>query len=104
VQKLATVNLTIDGKRVGARPGSTIWEAAKEAGIDVPVLCHDPRFEPVGVCRMCAVEVEGARVMAAACVRKVEEGMVVKTASEKVERCRKMLTELLMADQPELSP
>ncbi|HEX5137840.1 MAG TPA: formate dehydrogenase subunit alpha [Planctomycetota bacterium] len=104
MQKLATVNLTIDGKRVGARPGMTIWEAAREAGIDVPVLCHDPRFEPVGVCRMCAVEVEGARVMAAACVRKIEEGMVVRTASEKVERCRKMLTELLMSDQPEVSP
>ncbi|MCK6460655.1 MAG: formate dehydrogenase subunit alpha [Planctomycetes bacterium] len=104
MQKLATVNLTIDGKRVGAKPGSTIWEAAKEAGIEVPVLCHDPRFEPVGVCRMCAVEVEGARVMAAACVRRVEEGMVVKTASEKVERCRRMLTELLMSDQPEVSP
>jgi formate dehydrogenase major subunit len=104
VQKLATVNLTIDGKRVGARPGQTIWEAAREAGIDVPVLCHDPRFEPVGVCRMCVVEVEGSRVMAASCVRKIEEGMVVRTASEKVERCRKMLTELLMSDQPELSP
>jgi formate dehydrogenase major subunit len=104
VQKLVTVNLTIDGRHVGARPGSTIWEAAREAGIDVPVLCHDPRFEPVGVCRMCAVEVEGARVMAASCVRRVEEGMVVRTASDKVERCRRMLTELLMSEQPAVSP
>jgi len=104
VQKTTGVTLTIDGKRVTAPADSTIWQAAREAGIEIPVLCHDPKLEPVGVCRMCAVEVEGGRVMAAACVRKVEDGMVVRTASEKVERCRKMLTELLMSEQPEASP
>ena len=83
--------------------GTTIWDAARGAGIEVPVLCHDPKLDPVGVCRLCAVEIEGARVMAASCVREAEEGMVVRTASEKIERCRSMLTELLMSEQREES-
>ncbi|MHC4957566.1 MAG: formate dehydrogenase subunit alpha [Planctomycetota bacterium] len=99
-----TVTLSIDGQDLTVEQGRTIWEAARQAGIEIPVLCHEPGLEPVGVCRMCAVEVEGARVMAAACVREVEDGMVVRTKSEKVERCRSMLTELLMSEQPEASP
>ena len=94
--------LSIDGQDVTVGQGRTIWEAAREAGIEIPVLCHEPGLEPVGVCRMCAVEVEGARVMAAACVREVEDGMVVRTKSEKVERCRSMLTELLMSEHCKL--
>ena len=99
-----SVTLTIDGRELRAAEGSTIWEAAREAGIEIPTLCHDPKLEPVGVCRMCVVEVEGARVMAASCVCRVEAGMVVRTASDKVERCRRVLTELLMSEQPETSP
>ena len=98
-----SVTLTIDGRGVTVRSGTTIWEAARGAGIAIPTLCHDPGLEPVGVCRMCAVEVEGARVMAASCVRLAEPGMVVRTASEKIERCRAMLTELLMSEQPDVS-
>ncbi|MBK8258462.1 MAG: formate dehydrogenase subunit alpha [Polyangiaceae bacterium] len=97
------VTLTIDGKTVSAKPGSTIWDAAREAGIDIPVLCHSPRLDPVGVCRMCVVDI-GGRVLAASCVRPCEEGMNVVTKSEKVERHRSMLTELLMSDQPETCP
>jgi len=97
---MSTVTLTIDDREVTVPAGTTIWDAARSAEIPVPVLCHEPGLEPVGVCRMCAVEVEGARVMAASCVREAEEGMVVRTASEKVERCRSMLTELLMSEQP----
>jgi formate dehydrogenase major subunit len=95
--------LAIDGRTVTASPGETIWEAAKKAGIDIPVLCHSPRLDPVGVCRMCVVDV-GGRVLAASCVRPCEEGMKVSTSSEKVERHRRMLTELLMSDQPEVCP
>ncbi|MHC4819925.1 MAG: 2Fe-2S iron-sulfur cluster-binding protein, partial [Planctomycetota bacterium] len=95
-----TIEITIDGRRLDVEPGVTIWDAARAAGIEIPVLCHDPKLEPVGVCRMCAVEVDGARVMAASCIREAEEGMVVRTASEKVKRCRSMLTELLMSEQP----
>src|SRR5256886_3441653 len=94
-----TVTLTIDGREVTVAEGSTIWAAAKAAGIDIPVLCHDDRYDPVGVCRMCVVDV-GARVYAAACVRPCEEDMDVKTNTERVEHHRSMLTELLLADQP----
>ena len=94
-----TVTLTIDGREVTVAEGSTIWAAAKAAGIDIPVLCHDERFDPVGVCRMCVVNV-GAPAFAASCVRACEEGMEVKTATAEVERSRAVLTRLLLADQP----
>jgi len=94
-----TVTLTIDGQEVTAPEGTTIWEAAKGAGIEIPVLCHDERYDPVGVCRICVVDV-GSRAYAAACVRPVEEGMEVKTATPEVERNRATLTQLLMSDQP----
>ena len=70
--RTGTVTLTIDGREVTAPEGTTIWQAAKAAGIDIPVLCHDERYDPVGVCRMCVVDV-GARVFAASCVRAVRE-------------------------------
>jgi len=94
-----TVTCTIDGIAVTVPEGTTILDAAKHVGIDIPVLCHDERYDPVGVCRMCAVDT-GGRVMAAACVRPCEDGMEVKTATEQVEQQRAVLTELLMADQP----
>src|SRR6201997_221514 len=94
-----TVTLTIDGQQITVPDGTTIWNAAKAAGIDIPVLCHDERYDPVGVCRMCVVDT-GARAYAAACVRPCEDGMEVKTATPDVERSRATLTELLLADQP----
>ena len=94
-----TVTLTIDGAAVTVPEGTTIWAAAKQAGIEIPVLCHDERYDPVGVCRMCVVDV-GARAYAAACVRPCEDGMEVKTATPDVERSRATLTELLLSDQP----
>jgi formate dehydrogenase major subunit len=97
--KLRTVSLTIDGVQVTVPEGTTIWAAAKDAGIDIPVLCHDERYDPVGVCRMCVVDV-GARAFAAACVRTCDDGMEVKTATPDVERSRATLTGLLLSDQP----
>ncbi|HEX2550778.1 MAG TPA: molybdopterin-dependent oxidoreductase, partial [Nocardioidaceae bacterium] len=94
-----TVNLTIDGKEINVPEGTTIWQAAKDAGIEIPVLCHDERYDAVGVCRMCVVDV-GARVYAAACIRPCEDGMEVKTATPELERNRAQLTELLLVDQP----
>ena len=76
-----TVTLNIDGREVTVPQGTSVWDAAKTLGIEVPVLCHDPRFRPVGVCRMCVVEVEGARTLQASCVRPCESGMKVKTGS-----------------------
>ena len=93
------VSLTINGEEMTVTEGTTIWEAAKDAGIEIPVLCHDERYDPIGVCRMCVVDV-GSRVYAAACVRACEDGMEVKTATDDVEHQREMLTELLFVDQP----
>jgi formate dehydrogenase major subunit len=94
-----TVSLTIDGVEVQAAEGATIWEAARDAGIEIPVLCHDERYDPVGVCRLCVVDV-GGRVYAAACVRPVEDGLEVKTATDDLERHRATLTSLLESDEP----
>src|SRR5258708_39591819 len=94
------INLTIDDRPVSVPPGTTLWEAARIAGISVPVLCHNPGLDPVAVCRVCAVQVEGVRVFPAACIRAAEEGMVVQTESEAVRRARRMVVELLLADHP----
>jgi formate dehydrogenase major subunit len=93
------VRLTLDGRPVTVPAGTTIWEAARQHGIDIPVLCHSPRLRPVGVCRLCVVDV-GARVLAASCVRPCEEGMGVQTGGDRVERQRRMLTALLLAEHP----
>lgn len=98
------IELTIDGRPVLVAPGATLWEAARQAGIDIPVLCHDPQMDPVAVCRVCVVEVEGARVLPAACIRQCEKGMTVHTRSERVEASRRMVVELLMADHPAPCP
>jgi formate dehydrogenase major subunit len=97
------ITLTIDDRPVTVAEGTTIWEAARSLDIEIPVLCHDARLRPVGVCRMCVVDI-GARTLVASCVRPCESGMKVVTGSEKVERQRRTLTELLMSDQPELCP
>ncbi len=97
-QKMLT--LTIDGETVAVPTGTTLYDAAVQAGTDLPILCHDPKFDPVAVCRMCVVEVEGARVLQAACIRQAEDGMVVHTQSDKVKRSRRTLVELLMSDYP----
>jgi formate dehydrogenase major subunit len=96
-----TFTVTIDGRQIDVQPGTTLYDAAKSAGIDIPVLCHAPNMAPVAVCRTCVVEVEGARVLQASCIRQVEDGMVVQTQSDKVRRSRRMLVELLMADYPQ---
>lgn len=95
-----TIHLTIDEQPVSVPVGTTIWEAARQIGIDIPVLCHEPSLHPVGVCRVCSVEVEGAKVAQAACVRQCEEGMIVRTNSDKIERSRRTLVELLLANHP----
>src|SRR2546430_6119010 len=97
----STIAVAIDGSHVEVPPGTTLYDAARSAGIDIPVLCHSPQLQPVAVCRMCVVEVQGARVLQAACIREAEDGMVVQTQSDTVRRSRTMLTELLMSDYPQ---
>src|SRR5246127_2150354 len=94
------ITLRIDGQEVTVKDGTTILDAAAQLGIAIPVLCHDDRYDPVGVCRMCVVDV-GARVYAAACVRPCEEGMEVTTKGERLDQHRATLTELLVSDQPD---
>jgi len=95
-----TVTLTINGQEVQAQPGQTILEAAQAVGIDIPTLCYDPRLEPYGACRMCLVEVEGARGPMAACGTAVREGMKVETHTEKIRRIRRFVLELLLTNHP----
>jgi predicted molibdopterin-dependent oxidoreductase YjgC len=87
--------LTIDGQAVSVTEGSTILDACRRLGIETPTLCYADTLTPVNVCRVCVVEVEGARVLAPACSRKVEPGMVVHTDSERVRTSRRMVLELL---------
>ena len=89
------VELEIDGRAVRVFEGSTILDACKELGIDTPMLCYGETLRPANVCRVCVVEVEGARVLAPACSRKVEPAMVVKTDSERVRHSRRLVLEFL---------
>src|SRR3954469_26073461 len=97
------VKFILDGKEVEARPGETIWQVASRNGTDIPHLCYSPApgYRPDGNCRACMVEIEGERVLAASCVRKPTAGMKVSTTTERAESSRKLVFELLVADQPE---
>ncbi len=97
----ATVKLTIDGKPLEVPAGTTIFDAARQLRINIPTLCHQQNETPVAVCRVCAVEVKNARVYAAACIRPCENNMEVSTSSPGVERARKTLLEMLLADHPQ---
>jgi predicted molibdopterin-dependent oxidoreductase YjgC len=89
------VELTVDGAPVRVTEGSTILDACKRAGIETPTLCYGDTLTPVNVCRVCVVELEGSRTLVPACSRKVEEGMVVHTDSERVRTSRRLVMELL---------
>ena len=96
------INLTINDEQIEANTDETIWEVASRLGIEIPHLCHKPAdsYRPDGNCRACMVEINGERTLAASCIRKVSEGMVVKTKSERAEKAQKMVLELLVTDQP----
>src|ERR1700719_2663494 len=96
---MSEIQLTIDGLPVRVAAGTTVFDAARMQGIAIPTLCHQQNETPVGVCRVCVVDV-GGRVLAASCVRPAESGMVVSTSSDKVQQARRTLVELLMSDHP----
>jgi len=100
---MSGILLQIDGREVEAREGMTILEAAQNVGIVIPTLCHHEKLEPYGACRICTVEVEirGWTKLVAACLYPIEENLVVRTRSEKVDRIRKMILELLLAHAPD---
>jgi CRP-like cAMP-binding protein len=93
------VELTVDGRKVTVPAGTSVFDAARMNGITIPTLCHQQNETPVGVCRVCVVDV-GGRVLTASCVRPAENGMVVNTASDRVRGARRTLVELLMSDHP----
>jgi len=94
---MAEITATIDGRRVKAKEGTTILEAARASGIDIPTLCYHQDLTPLGACRICVVEVEGSRTLVGSCHTPITEGMVVHTRSPKVLATRKMIVELLLA-------
>lgn len=90
-----SVLLEIDGRPVESEEGMTVLDALRRAGLDAPTLCHHPNLTPVNVCRVCVVELEGSRVLIPSCSRRVEPGMKVRTATERVRRARRVVLELL---------
>lgn len=95
------IHLTIDGEAIEVKEGTTILEAAKLLNVHIPTLCHHEDQAVKAVCRICVVEVEGQRLLPAACSTPVSEGMVVKTASPKVIKARKNIMELILARHPQ---
>jgi formate dehydrogenase major subunit len=96
------ISFELDGRQVESAPGETIWQVAKRMGTEIPHLCYapEPGYRADGNCRACMVEIEGERVLAASCKRTPAAGMKVKTATERAAKARKMVMELLVADQP----
>ena len=96
---MAAKTLTIDGKMVGAHEDQTILEAAQDAGVNIPTLCHLEGLSDLGACRLCLVEVKGSNRLAPACAIKVAEGMEVSTNTERLQKYRRMILELLFAER-----
>jgi len=97
-----TIRFTLDGNEVEAAPGETIWEVAKRQGTLIPHLCHKdaPGYRSDGNCRACMVEIEGERTLTASCIRTPSPGMVVSSESARADKARKLVVEMLLADQP----
>lgn len=93
------IKLTIDDKTIEVQEGTTVLEAAQQAGIYVPTLCHHEKLTPYGGCRLCMVEVEGARTLQPSCTLPATDGMIVKTSSEKVLKARKFVLTLIFSER-----
>ena len=96
---MAAKTLTIDGKQITAEQGLTVLQAATEAGIKIPTLCHLEGVYDIGACRLCLVELKGTPKLLPACTLKVAEGMEVTTTSDRLQKYRRMTLELLMAER-----
>src|SRR5271156_1182229 len=99
---MTKIKFELDGQQVEAKAGETIWQVAKRQGCEIPHLCYSPApdYRPDGNCRACMVEIEGERVLQASCLRKPTAGMKVHVETERAKASRRMVFELLMADQP----
>ncbi len=90
--------IRVDGRDVAIREGETIFEVAARAGVEIPTLCYDPRLEPFGACRICVVELEGARTPVASCTMPAEPGMVVRTHTSSLALQRRTLLEMVASE------
>ena len=96
--------LTINNKPVDVAEGTTVLNAARSAGIEIPTLCEHPHLTPYGGCRLCLVDVEGARTLQPSCTLPVTEGMVVKTDTDKVLAARKFVLTLIFSERNHFCP
>ncbi len=95
---MTIITLTMDGQPISARDDQTLLDVAREHGIAIPTLCHLEGLHDVGACRLCLVEVEGSPRLAAACTTRPQEGMVVRTSTERLERHRRTIIEFLASE------
>jgi NADH dehydrogenase/NADH:ubiquinone oxidoreductase subunit G len=103
---MTDIRMMIDGQEVMAAEGMTVLEAARGAGIPIPTLCHHDKLQPYGGCRLCIVEAEnqGGKSIVASCVYQTEDGLVIRTRSDKIDRIRRSILELLLAHAPDSPP
>src|SRR5512141_2792033 len=94
------VHLKINNTPISVPEGTTILEAARQADIPIPTLCHHPKLTPYGGCRLCIVEVAGIARPVTSCTTPVSEGMEVRTTSPSIEKYRKTIPELVLSDHP----
>ena len=97
-----TETITLDGEEVAFTEGETLYEISERNRKQIPTLCYDPRLEAFGGCRLCVVELEGARTPVASCTTKATPGMVVRTATEEIEKYRKTLLEMVTSENREI--
>ena len=93
------VNITVDGLKIEAQEGTSVIRAAQKAGIEIPHLCEFEHLTPHGGCRICVVEIEGISTLQTSCTYPVQEGMVVHTNTEKVQKSRKFVLSLLFGER-----
>jgi predicted molibdopterin-dependent oxidoreductase YjgC len=94
-RQLVTISVNVDGQDVEVPEGSTVLDACREAGADIPTLCYGPTMTPANACRVCVVELEGSRALVPSCSRKIEQGMEIKTDTDRAQHSRRLVMELL---------
>ena len=95
-----SIRLTVDGQVVEVKRGTTVLEAAKAAGIEIPTLCFLEEINEIGACRVCVVEVHGGRGLQASCVLPAQDGMVVRTNTPEIRQARRVNVELILSNHP----
>ncbi|MFC1874266.1 formate dehydrogenase subunit alpha [Chloroflexota bacterium] len=98
---MEAITITLDGVEVSGYPGMTILDLARESGVNIPTLCHDPYLLPIGACRLCLVEDESVGTLFASCVTPIRPGMVINTRSPRVLERRKVIIEFILASHPD---